>query len=71
MPPSILYCTVNPGTAVTAGNVNAVLHVFVGAVITGAAGNITTLIMLLTTHDPFPMAPAVVLPQPDASMYLA
>src|SRR5438105_3173132 len=38
VPPSMLYCTVNPGTVVTAGRVKAALQVFAGAAKTGAAG---------------------------------
>ena len=37
-PPLILYCTVKPTTGVTAGNTNAELQVFVGAVSTGSEG---------------------------------
>ena len=37
-PPLILYCTVKPTTGVTAGNTNAALQVFVGAVSTGSDG---------------------------------
>ena len=40
-PPSILYCTVNPDTAVTVGSVNAALHVFAGTANIGAEGNTT------------------------------
>ena len=47
-PPSILYCTLNPATGVTVGKVNAVLQVLAGAMMTGAAGKITTLTVLLT-----------------------
>ena len=43
---SILYSTLNPVTGVTVGKVNAVPQVFVGTVIVGAAGNITTLTVL-------------------------
>ena len=44
--PSILYSTLNPITGVTVGKVNAVPQVLAGAVIVGAAGNITTLTVL-------------------------
>ena len=40
--PSILYSAVNPLTAGTDGKLNAALHVFAGAVITGAVGKTTT-----------------------------
>ena len=70
-PPSILYSTLNPLTGVTEGNVNADAHVFVGAVITGAVGKITTLISLLAPHAPLPAVPAAVLPQVAAKTYLA
>jgi hypothetical protein len=59
---------VNPATAGTLGNAKAVLHVFTGAVIDGAAGNMTT----LTTFDRQVLGVfATVLPQADASTYLA
>jgi hypothetical protein len=53
VPPSILYCTVNPYTSVTFGSVKDELHVLVGAVITGAVGKITTLTELLVASQPF------------------
>lgn len=40
-PPSILYCTSNPDTAVTEGKVNADAHVGEGAFMVGAAGKTT------------------------------
>ena len=61
-PPSMLYCTLNPATAVTVGKVNAALQVLAGAVITGAVGKITTLTVLLDPHEPVPDVPAAVPP---------
>jgi len=37
----MLYSTLKPATGGTVGKVKAVLHVFAGAEIDGAAGNIT------------------------------
>jgi hypothetical protein len=45
--PSILHCTLNPGTGVTVGKANAAAHVLLGAVNTGASGKITTFTVLL------------------------
>ena len=70
-PPSMLYSILNPVTGVTVGNVNAALHVFEVAVITGAVGKITTLTLLLSPHDPVPAVPARVAPQSAAKTYLA
>ena len=70
-PPSILYCVVNPATVVTVGKENAVLHVFAGAEITGAAGNITTFTVLLTPHRPVPVVFAAVPPQAAVKTYFA
>ena len=67
----MLYCTLNPATAVTVGKVNAVLQVLAGADITGAVGNITTLTVLLDAHEPVPAVPAVVLPQAAVNTYCA
>jgi hypothetical protein len=53
---------VNPGIAVTLGNVNAALHVLGGAVNVGAAGKITTFTLLLEAHKPVPAVPAATLP---------
>lgn len=61
-PPFKLYCTLNPGTATTVGNVKEALQVFAGAVIVGAVGNITTLTILLVPHEPVPVVPAIVFP---------
>ena len=52
----------NPVTAGTLGNANALLHVLAGAVITGAVGKITTLTVLLAAHAPVPVVPAAVVP---------
>ena len=70
-PPSMLYCVVNPARVVTAGRVKADAQAFAGAVMTGAAGNMTTLTVLLVPHDPVPAVPAGVLPQADVNTYLA
>ena len=67
----MLYSTLNPATALTAGNVNADPQVLAGAVITGAVGKITTLTELLAPHDPVPAVPAAVLPQVAAKTYCA
>ena len=69
-PPSMLYCTVNPETAVTVGRVNAALHVLADAVSVGAVGKITTFTVLLDPHEPGPVEFAAVLPQADVSTYL-
>ena len=52
----------NPVIAVTVGNVNAALHVLVGAAIVGAAGNITTFTVLLAAHAAGAEVPAGILP---------
>ena len=70
-PPSILYCTLNPDTAVTAGKVNAEAHVLAGTVRTGAVGNITILTELLIPHEPVPVVPAEVLPHVADKIYRA
>ena len=49
-------------TGVTVGKVNDDAQVLAGAVIMGAAGNITTLTVLLASHDPVPIVPVAVLP---------
>ena len=67
----MLYCTLNPATDVTGGSVRAALQVFVGAVITGAVGKITVLTILLTPHDPNPVAFAAVAPHAAVSTYSA
>ena len=67
----MLYSVLNPLTGVTEGKVNAASHVFVGAVITGAVGKITTLTLLLAPHVDVPAVPAAVLPQVAANTYLA
>ena len=63
----MLYSISKPFTAVTLGSVKAEPHVFVGAVIIGALGKITTFTMLLTPQEPVPAVPAVVAPQVAAS----
>ena len=68
--PSMLYCAVNPATVVTDGSTNAAAQVFAGAVMTGAAGNTTTLTVLLVPQEPVPAVPAGVLPQADVRTYL-
>ena len=70
-PPSILYSTLNPVTAVTVGKVNADAHVPAGAVIVGAVGKITTLTVLLTPQVEVPAVPAAVAPHIAAVTYLA
>ena len=66
-PPSMLYCTLKPATAVTVGKVNADAHVLDGAVSTGAVGNITTLTAVLAAHEPVPAVPAAVAPHAAAN----
>jgi hypothetical protein len=56
---------------VTLGNKNADAQVFVGAVITGAFGKMTTLTILLLPHEPVPAVPAGVFPQAEVSTYCA
>ena len=46
LPPSILHSAVKPETAGTVGNVKADEQVFAGAVIAGAAGKTTAVIVL-------------------------
>ena len=70
-PPSILYCTLNPATAVTVDKVKAILQVLAGVVRTGAAGKITILTVLLAAQEPVPIAPVKVLPQSAANTYRA
>ena len=70
-PPSILYSTLKPVTAVTVGKINADAHVPAGSVIVGAVGNITTLTVLLTPHEPGPAVLVVVLPQAAVRKYSA
>lgn len=69
-PPSMLYCTLKPATIATVGKVNAVLQVLAGATITGAAGKITTLTVLLT-QEPGPALPAGIVSQLAANTYRA
>lgn len=61
---------VNPGTDVTFGNVKAVLHVLAGAIIVGASGKITTLVVLLT-HVEGAARPAGMVSHGAASTYRA
>ena len=70
-PPSILYSILKPGTAIIDGRANEDAHVLAGAVITGAAGKITTLTILLIAHDPAPVAPAGVAPHAMVRTYWA
>ena len=70
-PPSILYSTLKPATAVTVGKENAVAHVLTGAVITGAVGKITTLTILLVAHELVPEVPAAVVPHVAVNIYCA
>lgn len=44
------------------GNEKTDAHEFAGAVIVGAAGNITTFTVLLVAHTPIPTVPAAMLP---------
>ena len=67
----MLYNVVNPATVVTVGSIKAALQVFIGAVITGAVGKITVLTILLTPHDPNPVAFAAVAPHAAVSTYSA
>ena len=71
VPPSMLYCTVNPGTAVTVGKLKAALHELAGAVIAGGAGKITTLTELLFAQAAVPAVVAGVAPHVEVSTYLA
>ena len=71
VPPLILYSTVKPAIAVTVGKLNAALHAFVGAVMIGALGKITTLTILLDAHVPVPGVFAGVVPHADVSTNLA
>ena len=66
-PPSMLYCTLKPLTAATLGKLKADAQVFVGAVIVGALGKITTLTVLLDPHAPVPAVPARVAPQVEVN----
>lgn len=68
---SILYSTVNPAMAGTAGNVKGALQVLVGDVMIGAVGKITTLTVLLSAHAPKPGVLAAVAPHTALSTYLA
>ena len=68
---SMLNSTVNPATGGTTGSDKAALHVLAGAVITGAAGKITVLTVLLAAHAPGPAEPAGVVPHAAAKTYLA
>ena len=52
VPPSTLYWVIKPGTVATAGKANAVLHVLVGAVSIGAAGNTTKFFVSLQLTAP-------------------
>ena len=68
-PPSILYCIVNPATEGTDGKVKADAHVFAGAVMVGAVGNITTLTTLLISQAV--VVPGRLLPQAGVKAYCA
>ena len=70
-PPSILYSTLNPVTAVTVGKTNIAAQVFAGAVITGAVGKTTALIVLSWQPAIELTEFAGVEPQADVSLYLA
>jgi len=70
-PSSILYSTLNPATAGTAGKIIADSQVFAGAVIVGANGNITTFTKLLSPHDPLPGVPAGMPPHACCVTYRA
>ena len=50
---------------------NAALQVFDGAVIVGALGKMTTLIVLLDPHQAVPTEPAAVEPQAEERVYRA
>jgi hypothetical protein len=67
----MLYSTLNPGTGVTPGKINADSQVFAGEVIMGAVGNITTFAVLLLPHKPLPAVPAGVPPHACMFTYLA
>ena len=62
-PPSMLYCTVKPATALTVGKLKSASQVFINGSKTGAVGKITTLTVLLGPHNPLPAVPANVAPQ--------
>ena len=66
-PPSMLYCTVKPATALTVGKPKLAAQVFINGSNTGALGKITTLTVLLGPHSPLPAVPAKVAPQSAAS----
>ena len=67
-PPSMLYSTLKPATALTVGSVKADAHVLAGALITGAVGKITAL--LVTEVAQAEEALAAVLPHAAVSTYL-
>ena len=70
-PPSILYSTLNPGTAETVGKVNEAPQVLPGTVIVGAAGN-TTAFIVVSWQAAIPLiTSAGVVPHEDPSLYLA
>jgi hypothetical protein len=69
--PLMLYSTVNPDTAATVGKLNAVLHVFVGAFRTGAAGKTTAFIVVSWQAALELVELAAVDPQADVNLYLA
>ena len=62
-PPSMLYSTVKPDTAATLGKLKAEAQVFAGAVIVGAGGKITALVLTGSHAAPSETASAAVLPQ--------
>ena len=66
-PPSMLYCTVKPATALTIGKLKSASQVFINGSNTGAVGNITTLTVLLLPHAPVPAVPADVVPQVEVN----
>jgi hypothetical protein len=70
-PPSILYSTLNPEMAGTAGRVNMDAHELAGSVITGALGNTTALIVASWQPAVELVEPAAVEPQADVNAYLA
>ena len=67
----MLYSTVNPETAATVGKLNAVLHVFVGAIRTGATGNTTAFIVDSWQATFVLIALATVDPHAAVNLYLA
>lgn len=67
----MLYSTVKPVIAATAGKIKGVAQVFAGAVITGAGGNTMAVVVLSWQAVMELMVPAGLVPQRIADLYLA